>query len=105
MEKALFEFMFSTGCRIGEIVSLEKNSINWSDCSTIIRWKGDKEREAYFNIRCDIWLNRYIDSRQDRDPAIFVTDIIKRISKYERGSSKMWLPPFIISNLSRLNGQ
>ena len=25
MEKALFEFMFSTGCRIGEIVSLEKN--------------------------------------------------------------------------------
>ncbi|WP_257984292.1 hypothetical protein [Neobacillus cucumis] len=26
MEKALFEFMFSTGCRIGEIVSLEKKS-------------------------------------------------------------------------------
>lgn len=25
MEKALFEFMFSTGCRIGEIVSLDKN--------------------------------------------------------------------------------
>ena len=30
MEKALFEFMFSTGCRIGEIVSLDKNCINWS---------------------------------------------------------------------------
>ena len=45
MEKALFEFMFSTGCRIGEIVSLEKNCINWSDRSAIVRGKGDKERE------------------------------------------------------------
>lgn len=56
MEKALFEFMFSTGCRIGEIVSLEKNSINWSNCSAIVIGKGDKEREVYFNIRCEIWL-------------------------------------------------
>jgi len=24
MEKAIFEFMFSTGCRIGEVFSLEK---------------------------------------------------------------------------------
>jgi integrase/recombinase XerD len=93
MEKALFEFMFSTGCRIGEIVSLEKNCINWSHRSAIVRGKGDKEREVYFNIRCDIWLKRYLDGRQDKDPAIFVTErvphrmsiaqmryIIKRIS-------------------------
>ncbi|WP_308417941.1 tyrosine-type recombinase/integrase [Halalkalibacter okhensis] len=44
------------------------------------------------NIRCDIWLKRYIHNRKDTDPAIFVTDrsphrmsiaqryIIKRIS-------------------------
>jgi integrase/recombinase XerD len=88
-----FEFMFSTGCRIGEIVSLEKNSINWSNRSAIVLGKGDKEREVYFNIRCEIWLKRYLDLRQDQDPAIFVTErhphkmsigqmryIIKRIS-------------------------
>lgn len=93
LEKALFEFMFSTGCRIGEIVSLNKNRINWSNRSAIVRGKGDKEREVYFNIRCDIWLKRYLDQRQDSDPAIFVTEryphrmsiaqmryIIKRIS-------------------------
>jgi integrase/recombinase XerD len=57
MEKAIFEFMFSTGCRIGEIVSLGKNSINWSNRSAIVCGKGDKEREVYFNIRCGIWLN------------------------------------------------
>ncbi|MBM7603069.1 integrase/recombinase XerD [Metabacillus crassostreae] len=81
------------GCRIGEIVSLDKNCINWSNRSAIVRGKGDKEREVYFNIRCDIWLKRYIHNRKDTDPAIFVTDrsphrmsiaqmryIIKRIS-------------------------
>ncbi len=93
MEKALFEFMFSTGCRIGEIVSLNKNCINWSNRSTIVREKGEKEREVYFNIRCDIWLKRYIHLLTDKDSAIFVTErsphrisiaqmryIIKRIS-------------------------
>ncbi len=94
IEKALFEFMFSTGCRIGEIVSLDRNSINWGNQSAIVRDKGDKEREVYFNVRCDIWLKKYLDSREDNDPAIFVTErsphrmsiaqmryIIKRISK------------------------
>ncbi|MBM7656415.1 tyrosine-type recombinase/integrase [Neobacillus cucumis] len=97
LEKALFEFMFSTGCRIGEIVSLEKTRINWSDRSAIVRGKGDKEREVYFNIRCEIWLKRYLEERQDGDSAIFVTEryphrmsiaqmryIIKRISNRAR---------------------
>ncbi|WP_075617948.1 tyrosine-type recombinase/integrase [Paenisporosarcina indica] len=39
IEKAIFEFMFSTGCRIGEIVSLERNHINWSNRSAIVRGK------------------------------------------------------------------
>ncbi len=93
MEKALFEFMFSTGCRIGEIVSLDKNCINIGNRSAIVRGKGDKEREVYFNIRCDIWLKRYLQERTDQEPAIFVTErnphrmsiaqmryVIKRIS-------------------------
>ncbi|WP_318837531.1 tyrosine-type recombinase/integrase [Psychrobacillus glaciei] len=73
MERAIFEFMFSTGCRIGELVALEKNHINWSNQSAIVRVKGDKERVVYFNIRCDIWLKRYIESLNDNNPAIFVT--------------------------------
>ncbi|MDI2586204.1 tyrosine-type recombinase/integrase, partial [Psychrobacillus sp. NEAU-3TGS] len=64
--------MFSTDCRIGEIVSLEKNHINWSNQSAIVRGKGDKEREVYFNTRCDIWLKRYMESRNDHNHAIFV---------------------------------
>ena len=62
--------MFSTGCRIGEVVALEKNHINWSNQSAIVRGKGDKEREVYFNTRCDIWLKRYLESRNDHNSAI-----------------------------------
>ncbi len=55
---ANFEFMYSTGCRFGEIVSLNKSSINFMNRSAIVHGKGDKEREVYYNIRCDIWLKR-----------------------------------------------
>ena len=71
MEKALFEFMFSIGCRIGEIVTLDRNSINWGSQAAIVRGKGDKEREVYFNIRCDIWLMKYLNSRNDNDFSYF----------------------------------
>ncbi|MFJ5771702.1 tyrosine-type recombinase/integrase [Psychrobacillus sp. NPDC093180] len=73
IEKAIFEFMFSTGCRIGEIVSLEKNHINWTNQSAIVRGKGEKEREVYLNTLCDIWLKRYMESRNDHNPKVFVT--------------------------------
>ena len=35
-EKALFEFMYSTGCRIGEVVNLDKHSINMAEQSVIV---------------------------------------------------------------------
>jgi site-specific recombinase XerD len=95
MEKALFEFMYSTGCRIGEIIKLNRDDINFHSQSVVVHGKGDKEREVYFNVRCDIWLKRYLEVRIDNDPALFVTErkpqrrmsidlmryIIKRISK------------------------
>lgn len=43
---------------------------------TVLQSSGERDirnREVYFNIRAEIWLKRYIDSRQDKDPAIFVT--------------------------------
>jgi len=92
-ENALFEFMYSTGCRIGEMVLLDKESVSLENRSAIVTGKGDKEREVYFNIRCEIWLKRYLQERSDSNRALFVTKrnphrlsiaqmryIIKRIS-------------------------
>ncbi|MFA9555708.1 tyrosine-type recombinase/integrase [Evansella sp. AB-rgal1] len=92
-ENALFEFMYSTGCRIGEIVLLDKESISLESRSAIVRGKGDKEREVYFNMRYEIWLRRYLEERMDTNRALFITErtprrlsiaqmryVIKRIS-------------------------
>lgn len=91
--------MFSTGCRISEIVNLEINQINWSNRSAIVRGKGDKEREVYFNVRCDIWLKRYLDTRNDNDPAIFVTER----SPHRMGTAQMRYIIKRISSLANIN--
>ncbi|MBA9029431.1 tyrosine-type recombinase/integrase [Peribacillus huizhouensis] len=94
MENALFEFMYSTGCRIGEVAKLNRDDIDFRTNSVIVHGKGDKEREVYFNTRCSIWLKRYLDERDDEEFCLFITDrrpkrcmsmdnlryIIKRIS-------------------------
>lgn len=59
-ENALFEFFYSTGCRIGEVAKLNRDDISFAENSVIVHGKGDKEREVYFNIRCVIWLERYL---------------------------------------------
>ena len=95
MEKALFEFFYSTGCRIGEVAKLNRDDINFIGNSVIVYCKRDKEREVYFNVRCSIWLKRYLDERDDGESCLFVTErkpkrrmsvdslryIVKRISK------------------------
>ncbi len=53
IENALFEFLYSTGCRIGEVIKLNRDNI-----SVIVQGKGDKEREVYFNTCCFIWLKK-----------------------------------------------
>lgn len=86
--------MYSTGCRIGEVAKLNRNNIDFRTNSVIVHEKGDNEREVYYNTRCSIWLKRYLDERDDKDPCLFITDrrskrrmsidnlryIIKRIS-------------------------
>src|SRR5690625_1335166 len=74
MKYALFEFFYSTGCRIGEVAKLNREDINFMENSVIVHGKGDKEREVYFNIRCSIWLKRYLENRDDEEDCLFVTE-------------------------------
>lgn len=73
-EHAVIEFMYTTGCRIGEIVTLDKSGINWQNNSVIVTGKGDKEREVYFNTKCRIWLKKYLETRTDNESALFATE-------------------------------
>jgi integrase/recombinase XerD len=74
VEHALVEFIYSTGCRAGEVHRLNRNAINWDNRSCIVLGKGNKEREVYFSIKAAIWLKKYLKSRKDSDVALFVTE-------------------------------
>lgn len=74
LERSLFEFMYATGCRIGEIQRVNKNDINWNDRTLTVIGKGDKRRLAYFDLRCDIWIKKYLELRTDDQEPLFVTE-------------------------------
>lgn len=70
---ALLEIMYSTGARIGEIVALNRDQINLADRDVVIYGqKGKKERYVYLTESCCYHLRRYLDSRTDDNPALFV---------------------------------
>lgn len=72
-ERAIFEFLYATGCRVGEMVKVDKGDIDWDNRSLEVIGKGNKKRRVYFDLRCEIWLKKYIESRDDNVDALFVT--------------------------------
>ncbi|WP_061316888.1 site-specific tyrosine recombinase/integron integrase [Clostridium botulinum] len=72
-EKALVEFLISTGCRLSEVVGVNKGDINWYEMSLNVVGKGDKERKVYFSTKAKILLKKYLLTREDSNEALFVT--------------------------------
>ncbi len=70
---AIIDLLYSTGIRIGELVRLNVDDIDFEERECIVFGKGDKERRVYFDAKTKIHLMGYINSRSDTNPALFVT--------------------------------
>ena len=70
---ALIDLLASTGMRVGELVRMNRNDLNFHERQCIVFGKGNKEREVYFNARTKIHLQQYLDTRTDTNPALFVS--------------------------------
>ena len=70
---AIIDLLYSTGIRIGELVRLNIDDIDFEERECIVFGKGDKERRVYFDAKTKIHLLGYINSRSDTNPALFVT--------------------------------
>ena len=70
---AMIDMLASTGMRVGEMVLLNRDDINFAERECVVFGKGDKERVVYFNARAKLHLQEYLDSRTDDNPALFVT--------------------------------
>ena len=58
-EKALVEFLVSTGCRLSEVAGLSFDDLNFIDRSVKVHGKGDKDRDVYFSVRAGLMLQEY----------------------------------------------
>ena len=70
---AIIDLLASTGIRVGEMVLLNRNDIDFNERECIVFGKGSKERVVYFDTRTKIHLQNYINSRIDGNPALFVS--------------------------------
>jgi integrase/recombinase XerD len=77
---AIIDFLSSTGVRVGELVQLNINDIDFVNRSCIVLGKGNKEREIYFDARTKLHLEKYLSMRKDDNKALFVS----LISPYKR---------------------
>jgi integrase/recombinase XerD len=68
---AILEVLLSTGCRVAEVEGMNREDLEGNEI--VVYGKGKKERTVYLNAKCKMALERYLKSRQDDNPAMFVT--------------------------------
>ena len=70
---AIIDMLNSTGMRVGELVNLDIADIDFEERECVVLGKGDKERIVYFDARTKLHLKKYLNTRTDKNPALFVT--------------------------------
>lgn len=70
---AMIDLLYSTGIRVGELVNLNINDINFEERECIVYGKGNKQRKVYFDAKTKVHLKRYLEQRSDYNEALFVT--------------------------------
>ena len=69
---ALTEFLYASGLRVSEIISLDRTSIDFITREATVIGKGGKERRFYLSEVCAEYLRQYLNSRTDNNTALFV---------------------------------
>ncbi|MBR0598119.1 tyrosine-type recombinase/integrase [Clostridiales bacterium BAD-6] len=70
---AIVDLLASTGMRVGELVNLNRGDMNFHERECVVLGKGGSERMVYFDARTKIHLLNYLESRDDNNPALFVS--------------------------------
>lgn len=70
---AIVDLLASTGMRVGELVKLNREDINFTERECVVFGKGNKQRIVYFNARTKIHLQQYLNERSDQNEALFVS--------------------------------
>lgn len=83
-DRAIVEMLFSTGLRISELCSLNRENLNLKLKEFSILGKGKKFRTVYLTDKAVVCLEEYFDLRDDNWLAVFI-NARKRKDEYETG--------------------
>lgn len=78
-DRAIVEFLLSTGCRIDEATKLNIGDVNFSTQECKVLGKGNKERIVFMSDVCVMRLQEYLESRTDSEEALFLGKGNKRL--------------------------
>lgn len=73
-ELALVDVLYSTGCRVAELVNMKFSDFDWTENSVEIIGKGKKRNTVYLNTNAQISLAEYLKERRGESEYIFVTE-------------------------------
>ena len=71
-DKAIVTFLKSTGCRISEMVGLNRDSIDFTNLECVVLGKGNKQRTVYIDAITGMFVKEYLSQRTDDNPALFI---------------------------------
>lgn len=81
-QRAILELILSSGARVSEVCAMDRDDINFMDGQILIQeGKGNKQRVVYINDLCKSYLKKYLDSRKDDNPCLFLTKDKTRVNK------------------------
>lgn len=72
-DRALVEFIFSTGCRVSEVVNVNIKDLDFNNNALKVIGKGDKQRIVFFSDKTKLYLTKYLDTRIDANEALFIS--------------------------------
>lgn len=73
-EKAIIEFLYSTGCRVSELSIVKKCDIDWNNKSVHLFGKGNKHRISFLNAKAEVAIKEYLNERNDHNEYLFVSE-------------------------------
>lgn len=75
-DRAILEVLFSTGLRVAELANLNREQIKITsevkDLEIVIIGKGNRPRPVYFSERAVKWVGKYLETRKDKEKALFI---------------------------------
>lgn len=72
-EKAIFELLLSSGMRVSELCGLDRDGVDLIGRECEVLGKGNKRRMCYFSATAKLCIEKYLKTREDDEPALFVS--------------------------------